>query len=43
MDLEYIHCLGALVFAWNRDYSARGNEVLSPVQDHMCTWGLPCR
>ena len=43
MDLGYIHCQVALDFGRSRDYSARGNEVLSPVHDYMCTWDLPYR
>ena len=37
MYLGYIHCQGALFFELNRDYSARGNEVLSTVHNHICT------
>ena len=24
-------------------FKITGNEVLSPVQDHVCTWDVPCR
>ena len=37
MDLGYIHCYGALLFQWIRDYSARCDEALTPVQDHIGT------
>ena len=43
MDLGYINCKVAIVFGWSRDHSARANEVLPPVQDHMGTWDLLCR
>ena len=29
-------------FGRNKDYIARDNELMSLLQDHMCTWDVSC-
>ena len=43
MDLGHIHCLGPLIFRRDRDYHARGNDLMSLVHDHIWQWDLTCR